>query len=143
MSAGDATPAPSAVGVDDPFVGIAAAVIAAAWSATTSAHADWSPERRSAGQCAVTAMVVQDLFGGSLLRVVNAGESHYFNRLDDGSVIDLTRDQFDCWDPSPATVRDRSYLESHPDTVRRYERLLARMPTLVSSRRRTPASTPA
>lgn len=58
--------------------------------------------------------------GGDLLRVVNAGESHYFNRLPGGIEVDLTRDQFDSWEPTEAEVRSREYVLSHPDTARRY-----------------------
>jgi hypothetical protein len=93
------------------------------WAMDTSSDPGWSPATPSKGQCAVTAMLVQDLFGGDLLRVVNDGTSHYFNRLDDATIVDLTRDQFDTWDPSPSEVRERAYLESNRDTVERYERL--------------------
>lgn len=98
-----------------------------AWSAETSNAPDWSPERPSRGQCAITALIVQDGTGGDLVRVINAGDSHYFNRLPDGSEVDLTRDQFDEWDPSPAEIRTRAYVLSHPDTASRYEMLREQM----------------
>jgi hypothetical protein len=62
--------------------------------------ADWSPENPARGQCGVTALVLQDLLGGELLigEVRHADGSrqgvHYWNRLEDGDELDLTREQF-------------------------------------------------
>lgn len=78
-------------------------VIRASWSEQTCDPVDlpeWSRENPSRGQCAVTALVVQDLLGGELLvaEVRNGDGSrqgvHYWNRLDGGIEIDLTRVQF-------------------------------------------------
>jgi hypothetical protein len=103
-------------------------VVRLGWLHDTSASPDeWKASRPSIGQCAVTALLVQETFGGELLRVVNEGVSHYFNRLPDGSEVDLTRDQFDAWDPSPAEVRGRDYVLSFPATAERYERLKKRI----------------
>ena len=69
------------------------------WCAETSFWPDgWTPDRPSFGQCAVTAMIVHDRFGGEMFRTVNEGVIHYWNRVDDID-IDLTRDQFDTWAP--------------------------------------------
>lgn len=38
------------------------------WSAETSAYDAWRPDQPSRGQCAVTAAIVQDIFGGDILR---------------------------------------------------------------------------
>lgn len=109
-----------------------------AWCPMTSMErGSWSSENPSLGQCACTAMVVQDLMGGEIVRAMvdlPSGEicSHYWNRLPDGDV-DLTRQQF----PAEAHVRGcgeprlggeestRAYLETNPDLVQRY-RLLRR-----------------
>ncbi|MEU8005107.1 NUDIX hydrolase [Catellatospora sp. NPDC049111] len=61
--------------------------------------ADWRPENPSRGQCGVTALVVHDLLGGELVlgEVFEDGVRrgyHYWNRLPDGTEVDLTRDQF-------------------------------------------------
>jgi len=78
-------------------------VVRASWSQETCDPVDlaqWSPENSARGQCAVTALVVQDLLGGALLLadVLNADGSrqgvHYWNRLGDGVEVDLTREQF-------------------------------------------------
>lgn len=47
------------------------------------------------GQCAVTALVVQDLLGGELVRAQFAdGSSHYWNRFPGIGDVDLTRAQY-------------------------------------------------
>ena len=97
-----------------------------AWSAATSATSAWSADRPSVGQCAVTALLVQDYFGGELLRGVVCGESHYWNRLPDGTEVDLTADQFQAYRlEAPAEARGRAYVLSFPDTANRYQRLRA------------------
>lgn len=101
-----------------------------AWSRETSADADiWTPEVPSLGQCAVTAMVVQDGLGGDLLRSTVRGISHYWNRIDGMGELDLTRAQFgkDAIPDAPPIIRDREYLEESPETMGRYHLLLERM----------------
>jgi ADP-ribose pyrophosphatase YjhB (NUDIX family) len=61
--------------------------------------ADWHPGNPARGQCGTTALVVREILGGDLLHAkVTAGGSpaghHYWNRLPDGSELDLTREQF-------------------------------------------------
>ena len=69
------------------------------WDAETSSDPEnWKRNKAAWGQCAVTALLVQDLFGGELRRVVatlpdGREISHYFNGLDNG-MLDLTRTQF-------------------------------------------------
>jgi hypothetical protein len=51
------------------------------------------------GECGATALVVQDLLGGDLLVAdVRVGSErlgvHYWNRLEDGEVLDLSSGQF-------------------------------------------------
>jgi hypothetical protein len=100
------------------------AALERAWSAETSANPDWSASLPSAGQCAVTSLVLQDMFGGTLLRAEIAGQSHYWNRLPDGTDLDLTKDQFPdfCLDTSPIE-RSRDYVLSFASTRERYTRL--------------------
>ena len=79
------------------------ALIRSSWSEATCDPVDlpdWSPENPARGQCAVTALVVQDLLGGDLLfaEVRNADGSrqgvHYWNGFAGGIEVDLTREQF-------------------------------------------------
>ena len=74
-----------------------------AWSVETCDDHDvamWSPANPSRGQCTSTAWVVHDLLGGELLEaeVLRPDGSrqgfHYWNRLPDGTEVDLTREQF-------------------------------------------------
>lgn len=92
-----------------------------AWSADTTAYEGWSAELPEAGQCAVTALLVQDIIGGVLLRALVNGESHYWNKTDDGVEVDLTRAQFQL----PIVIedvveRERDYLLGNKATVIRY-----------------------
>lgn len=52
----------------------------------------WTKKVPEMGQCAVTALVIQDHFGG--LIAYNKHLDHYWNLLDTGDQIDLTRKQF-------------------------------------------------
>lgn len=53
---------------------------------------DWSSKNPAFGNCAITALIVQDYFDGELLYCKHY--QHYWNRLPDGQEIDLTRSQF-------------------------------------------------
>ena len=94
-----------------------------AWCRATSADPAWSPERPSLGQCAVTALVVQDYLGGILMRAEVADGSHYWNRLPDGTELDLTSDQFDEFTPRCVEPKDRAQVLAYPATRARYEAL--------------------
>lgn len=49
------------------------------------------------GQCAITATLVCDVFGGTIHKIkVEGGGTHYFNRIN-GHYYDLSRDQFDLY----------------------------------------------
>ncbi|MBZ9644582.1 hypothetical protein [Streptomyces sp. PSKA30] len=76
----------------------------ASWAADTCspddlAHAGWQPDNPSWGHCDITALVVNDIFGGDLVlgEVHLDGEQygyHWWNRLASGIELDLTREQF-------------------------------------------------
>lgn len=79
------------------------AIISSAWSPDSCDPVDlndWSPGNPARGQCAVTALVLQEILGGELLLadVLNQDGSrqgvHFWNRLAGGVEIDLTREQF-------------------------------------------------
>jgi hypothetical protein len=83
------------------------------------------------GQCAVSALVVQDFLGGCLLRCVVNGRSHYLNRLPSGEEVDLTIEQFGPWPvQGPATERRREYVLSFGETAGRYRLLRRRVDDL-------------
>jgi hypothetical protein len=79
----------------------------AVWAADTSSYAGWSAELPESGQCAVTALVIQDLIGGKLKRAVVNGDSHYWNDIPGFGELDFTRAQFE----APATFEDVSERE--------------------------------
>jgi hypothetical protein len=90
------------------------------WTPDTAYRDTWRPDRRSTGQCAVTALVVQDYLGGTLRRAVLPGETHYWNVLPDGTEVDLTRDQFDSYNPTSIGEVTRDEIVAFPDTAHRY-----------------------
>lgn len=69
----------------------------AAYSRETSELEDqWTPDNPSIGQCHVTALLIQEKFGGHIVE----GHAHphlvvHFWNVIDGITVDITRDQFD------------------------------------------------
>lgn len=102
------------------------AALRRAWARDTSTDSEWSGQCPSRGQCAVTALVVQDYLGGRLLRADVEGISHYWNRVANTD-IDLTRDQFAEFSPVNVTERGRDYVLSFRDTLIRYETIQKRV----------------
>lgn len=101
------------------------------WAADTSVDGEWSPERASRGQCAVTALLIQDVYGGQLIRATVGDVSHYWNLLPGGEEIDLTRSQFDSFDPVNPEIRERAFLLADAHTAARYRLLAERVRRLV------------
>lgn len=61
---------------------------------TPRMRADWSEENRTLGQCAITAFLAQDIFGGSVRGIpLQDGGFHCFNIAGD-CLFDLTSEQF-------------------------------------------------
>lgn len=80
------------------------------------------------GQCAVTALIVQDMFGGEILRCdTSEGDSHYWNDVPVLGRIDLTTKQFDCYHDIPYfadyEIAERDKILENDDTRARYELL--------------------
>lgn len=109
-------------------------VLRKCWSKETaypSCQADWVSDDPTYGQCAVTAMLVCDLFGGTIHKIrVDGGGTHYFNKIN-GHYIDLTREQFDLYNipvaDEPNEMIDRKYCGKNLDTNRRYKLLVERV----------------
>jgi len=103
-----------------------------AWCSDTAAQGEWDEDCPSMNQCVVTALVVQDYFGGELLCCeMTDGNSHYWNRLLDGTEVDLTEEQFEWIIEKPlretVIVCDREDVLSIPDTRWRYELLRSKL----------------
>ena len=60
------------------------------WNKDTSYYKDYCEKcsNPAYGQCAVTALVAQDYFGGQIIGCFVEGKRHYFNQID-GQDIDL------------------------------------------------------
>jgi hypothetical protein len=94
-----------------------------AWSLESSGS--WSTENPAKGQCSVTALVVQDAFGGEILKTYTRGGTHFYN-LVDGVKWDMTISQFDR--PIPFADLSSSREEAMADTSpAQYEALKARL----------------
>ena len=84
----------------------------------------WSENNKALGQCAVTALIVNDFLGGKIMRCMCESGSHYYNLVND-SIIDLTSSQFtEIPDYTKGEERTREYLLSNKDTMKRYKLLL-------------------
>ena len=94
-----------------------------AWSAETAGS--WTPDNPARGQCSVTALVVQDVLGGDILRTRTAGGTHFYNMID-GVRWDFTVSQFDR--PIPFEDTPASRAEAMADTSQaQYDALRRRL----------------
>ena len=83
----------------------------------------WSEENKTAGQCSITAFLVQDIFGGEVYAInLEDGARHCFNKVGD-CIFDLTSEQFGGkeLDYSKCELQSR---EDHFARQEKYERYL-------------------
>lgn len=67
----------------------------ASWSKKTvhpNHMLNWSAKNKALGQCAVTVLLIQDIYGGDLM--YDRKNDHFWNMLPDGSQQDFSRTQF-------------------------------------------------
>ncbi len=124
-------------------------LLAACSKETSADQAGWTQENPLHGHCAVVAILVQENFGGEIFRASLLGvkgyeqmQSHYWNRLKNGSEVDLTAGQFrgndrdlvpegKSWKMDGQTKKEvpitRESLLSYEPTRRRYEILKKRV----------------
>jgi len=69
----------------------AAAALLRSWSGSSSAQ--WLAGNPARGQCNVTALLVNECFGGEILKTPLPEGDHFYNRID-GKRVDLTGSQF-------------------------------------------------
>lgn len=103
-------------------------IIKISWTKETAypgCQEEWSEKNPQLGQCAVTSLIVNDFFGGKIMRCMCNGISHYYN-LVNNEIIDLTVEQFGGVIPNyeESEERERDYLLSSSDTKARYYLLL-------------------
>ena len=94
------------------------------WDAETCVpglRSEWTNDNPSLGQCAITALIVNDFFGGKIMRCMASSGSHYYNIIDD-EIIDLTVEQFLGEIPQyeDGSERTKDYLLGNEDTKNRY-----------------------
>ncbi|HJQ08154.1 MAG TPA: hypothetical protein VJ836_01580 [Candidatus Saccharimonadales bacterium] len=121
------------------------AALSKAWSAETSCWGDdWPPDNPARGQCVTSSLVVQDYYGGNLIRFAVRGEgiseNHYCNLLDDGTLFDTTRSQYKVrviMQIHPVNLNGYSSLREKrlddEETRMRYEVLKRRVATILSA----------
>lgn len=71
--------------------------VRAAYTAETchpSYLAQWSPANPTAGQCAITALLVYETFGYDIYEIKVNRSRHFFNKKPSGEIVDLTAEQF-------------------------------------------------
>lgn len=85
----------------------------------------WSSNNPSLGQCAITALIVNDFFCGKIMRCMASSGSHYYNLIG-GEIVDLTVEQFlgEIPEYELGQERTRDYLLGNKDTKKRYEKLI-------------------
>jgi len=103
-------------------------IIEMSWSKESSYSSSqqlWSCSNPSLGQCAVTALIVNDFMGGKIMRCMCGNISHYYNLIN-GNIVDFTASQFNGEIPDYINGQERSreYLLSNNDTKDRYLILL-------------------
>lgn len=96
------------------------------WAADTASPPEsWSSANPAKNHCSVTALLVQDEFGGDILKTKTAGGTHFYNMIDSRR-WDLTMSQFAepiAFDDTPS-----SRLEALADTTaRKYADLSSRL----------------
>lgn len=106
-------------------------ILRQSWNKKTCCNSfkdNWDSANPSLGQCAVTALIVNDFCGGQIMRCMTSTGSHYYNLIK-GQIIDLTREQFGDEEPlyNEGSERTRDYLLSNLDTKERYLLLLKRV----------------
>lgn len=89
---------------------------------------EWNKDSSSLVKCAVTSLIVNDIFGGKIISSLK----HYYN-LVDGRIIDLTRDQIsDGFDKGKEINREQ--LLENKNIKEIYERLLNNLKQLIEEK---------
>ena len=108
-------------------------VLLACWSKDTANKEcldTFSRANPSVAQDDVTAMLLCDMFGGSIHSVEVEGRVHYFNKIN-GNYIDMTREQFEnsrtpvSYEPNIEI--ERKAFDENGEQKRRYKLLLSRI----------------
>lgn len=95
------------------------------WSKDTSYQPNrWTVDKPFIGQCAVTALLIQDIYGGEIIQGFVADESHYWNKISEVIEFDATINQFLPTDKKVYNqIISRDELLSNENTRNRYKLL--------------------
>jgi hypothetical protein len=88
-----------------------------AWSIQSSTK--WIQENPARGQCGVTALVVNDILGGEILKTETPEGWHFYNRIN-GKRYDFTESQFEekpVYLDMPSS-RDEAFLDTNMEQYR-------------------------
>lgn len=108
---------------------------------TSQSPDGWTENNPLWGHCAVVSLLAQNIFGGELLRASLAEipefafmRSHYWNKLEDGTIEDFTKPQFGKNYPLElkAEIRNRDYAVSYSETAKRYKLLAFRLARILN-----------
>jgi hypothetical protein len=105
-----------------------------AWCVATahpSYQNKWTEDNPSCGQCCVTALVVQDQFGGDIYSCKVGNNNHFVNIINE-RIVDKTAEQFGGMDKikyidGSFKKKSRESLLKNKDVKQRYELLKARL----------------
>jgi len=65
----------------------------------------WRNSSPEVGQCAITALIVHDIYGGEI--AYNKIKNHFWNKLPSGKFVDLTKGQFS----NPGNLKPDLFIE--------------------------------
>ena len=94
------------------------------WSKETchpSYQSKWSLEYPSIGQCAITAMWLNEKMGWDIYETIVNRSRHFFNKDSNGFIYDLTADQFQDSDINYENCRKREFKDLYRSCKDRYE----------------------
>lgn len=105
-----------------------------AWCRATahpSYQKNWTKNNPSYGQCCVTALLIQDLYGGNICECKVQNKKHYVNITPNGELLDFTAKQFgdEQITYSDMKQRTRASLLKSKSVKERYELLKTRLET--------------
>lgn len=99
-------------------------IVEKGWSKETChpAYVDkWNFSNRSAGQCAVTAMYINQKYGYDIYETMVGRSRHFFNVTSDCKIIDVTCDQFPVEPVDYSASRKREFKDLYKSCKDRYE----------------------
>lgn len=99
------------------------------WSIKTSSKYEASNPAK--GQCSVTALLIYNQFGGSILKTKVNGQWHFYNKIED-QIVDFTSEQFS--DPIKYENIKSTVIEAQNDTTEKQYAHLKEQFVRVSSR---------